>query len=128
VCGNARRRADDAKTLKGKKGALKHLNRSNNQLEQPFRQASEKASKRRSTSPREKEMFNDENLVREPREVEGYFEARNNRETGILVGQYLKATPIEQRREAQEDRPEYENKERAEEITKRLLGLTSEPE
>jgi hypothetical protein len=65
-------------------------------------------------------MFNDENLVREPREVEGYFEARNNRETGILVGQYLKATPIEQRREAQEDRPEYENKERAEEITKRL--------
>jgi hypothetical protein len=64
-------------------------------------------------------MFNDENLVREPREVEGYFEARNNRETGILVGQYLKATPIEQRREAQEDRPEYENKERAEEITKR---------
>jgi hypothetical protein len=84
---------------------------------------SEKASKRRSTAPREKEMFNDENLVREPREVEGYFEARNNRETGILVGQYLKATPIEQRREAQEDRPEYENKERAEEITKRLLGL-----
>jgi hypothetical protein len=71
-------------------------------------------------------MFNDENLVREPREVEGYFEARNNRETGILVGQYLKATPIEQRREAQEDGPEYENKERAEEITKRLLGANPE--
>jgi hypothetical protein len=48
-------------------------------------------------------MFNDENLVREPREVEGYFEARNNRETGILVGQYLKATPTEQRRRSTTD-------------------------
>jgi hypothetical protein len=34
----------------------------------------------------------------------------------------LKATPIEQRREAQDNRPKYEKKERAKETTERLLG------